>query len=105
MAWQVSDPRSGQDLVLLLPRVMPAGELHVDRWLQRVRKAARLDHPRLAPALEVGVHDGWPYVTYELGERVGAGDSEQYQWRDNSRATVRCTFAGGKLTHWELLRT
>ncbi len=74
MAWQVSDPRSGQDLVLLLPRVMPAGELHVDRWLQRVRKAARLDHPRLAPALEVGVHDGWPYVTYELGERATLAD-------------------------------
>jgi non-specific serine/threonine protein kinase len=74
MAWHVTDPRTGQDLVLLLPRVVPAGEIHADRWLQRVRKAARLDHPRLAPAVEVGVHDGWPYVTYELGERATLAD-------------------------------
>ena len=74
MAWHVSDPRTGQDLVLLLPRVVPAGEANADRWLQRARKAARLDHPRLAPALEVGLHEGWPYVTYELGERATLAD-------------------------------
>lgn len=74
MAWHVTDPRNTQDLVLLLPRVVPAGEVHADRWLQRVRKAARLDHPRLAPVLEVGVHDGWPYVCYELGERATLAD-------------------------------
>lgn len=74
MAWQVNDPRIGQDLVLMLPRVVPHGEGGVDRWLQRARKAARLDHPQLARALELGVHEGWPYVTYELGELATLAD-------------------------------
>ncbi|MCC7150669.1 MAG: HDOD domain-containing protein [Rubrivivax sp.] len=74
MAWQVGDPRSGQDLVLMLPRVVPVDETHAERWLQRARKAARLSHPRLAPALEVGLHDGWPYITYELGEYATLAD-------------------------------
>jgi hypothetical protein len=74
MAWQVSDPRSGQDLVLLLPRVVPQGDAGVERWAQRARKTARLDHPRLAPVLEVGVHDGWPFVLHELGERATLAD-------------------------------
>jgi HD-like signal output (HDOD) protein len=74
MAWQVTDPRSGQDLVLLLPRVVPQGDAGVERWAQRARKTARLDHPRLAPVLEVGVHDGWPFVLHELGERATLAD-------------------------------
>lgn len=74
MAWQVGDPQSGRDLVLMLPRVQPLDAEHAERWLQRVRRAARLDHPRLAPALEVGVHEAWPYVVYELGERATLAD-------------------------------
>ena len=74
MAWQVSDPRTGQELVLLLPRGVPQGEDGLERWLQRARKAARLDHPQLAPAVELGAHDGWPYVTYELGEAATLAD-------------------------------
>ncbi len=74
MAWQVGDPVTGQDLVLLLPRVAPADAAHARRWLERVRKAARLDHPRLARALEAEVHDGWPYIAYELGESATLAD-------------------------------
>lgn len=74
MAWQVGDPRSGQELVLMLPRVAPVDEMHAQRWLQRARKAARLAHPRLAPALELALHDGCPYVTYELGECATLAD-------------------------------
>jgi non-specific serine/threonine protein kinase len=74
MAWQVSDPRVGQELVLMLPRVVPQGEDGLERWLQRARKAARLDHPQLAHAVELGAHDGWPYVTYELGETATLAD-------------------------------
>jgi non-specific serine/threonine protein kinase len=70
MAWQVGDPKSGRELVLLLPRVVPLDAAHAGRWLQRVRRAARLDHPRLARALEIDLHDGWPYVVYELGENA-----------------------------------
>ncbi|MFT3816293.1 MAG: HDOD domain-containing protein [Rubrivivax sp.] len=74
MAWQVSDPRVGQELVLLLPRVVPQDEDGLERWLQRARKAARLDHPQLAQAVELGAHDGWPYITYELGETATLAD-------------------------------
>ncbi len=74
MAWQVSDPRVGQELVLMLPRVVPQGEDGLERWLQRARNAARLDHPHLAQAVELGAHDGWPYVTYELGETATLAD-------------------------------
>ncbi len=70
MAWQVGDPASSGDFVLMLPRVVPRDATHAERWLQRVRRAARLDHPRLARALEVGLHEGWPFVLYELGERA-----------------------------------
>lgn len=74
MAWQVGDPRGGDDLVLLLPRNMPADEAGLERWMQRTRKAARLDHPHLAVPVDIGVHDGWPFVAYELGERATLAD-------------------------------
>ena len=78
MAWRVADARSGQELMLVLPRVQPATGQALQRWLDSAHQAARLQHPRLAKALEVGVHEGWPFVTYglqdeaTLNERVGS---------------------------------
>lgn len=44
-----------------------------------------------------------------LGQRVDDADApadhETYQWTDESLATVRCSFANGKLVHWELQRS
>jgi HD-like signal output (HDOD) protein len=74
MAWQVSDPRDPADAVLLLPRVVPPGEAALAQWLQRARKAARLDHPHLALPLEIGAHDNWPFVLYELGDTATLAD-------------------------------
>jgi eukaryotic-like serine/threonine-protein kinase len=74
MAWQVSAPQGPQDLVLILPRVPPKTDEGLARWTQRARKAARLDHPHLCPVLEVGVHDGWPFVTHELGDTATLTD-------------------------------
>jgi non-specific serine/threonine protein kinase len=65
MAWRVADPRTGQELVLVLPRVQPAGAAAMDAWQQAVRRAARLNHPQLATVVEIGVQDGWPYVAYD----------------------------------------
>jgi non-specific serine/threonine protein kinase len=65
MAWRVSDPRSGQELMLVLPRVQPADAAALERWQQAVRQASRLNHPQLAAVVEVGVQDGWPYVAYD----------------------------------------
>lgn len=65
MAWRVHDPRSGQDLMLVLPRVQPADASAMETWQQAMRQASRLNHPHLAAVVEVGVQDGWPYVAYD----------------------------------------
>ncbi len=78
MAWRVQDPRSGQELMLVLPRLQPADAAALARWQTRMRQATRLSHPELAPVVETGVQDGWPYAAYELRdaapltERIGA---------------------------------
>ena len=77
MAWLVADPRSGGDLMLVLPRVQLTDASAAQSWAQAVRKAARLKHPHIAIAGEIGVHEGWPYVAYDpsdvatLTDRIG----------------------------------
>lgn len=65
MAWLAYDPRNGIDVMLTMPRVAPAGALAIADWLVTVRRAARLDHPGLAPVLECGVHEQWPFVAVD----------------------------------------
>jgi non-specific serine/threonine protein kinase len=65
MAWRVADPRSGQELMLVLPRVQPTDAASLERWHQTLRQASRLNHPQLAAVVETGVQDGWPYVAYD----------------------------------------
>lgn len=64
MVWTVFDPAGQQERVLVLPRSQPADAAGLERWLQAARKASRLNHPGLAPALEVDAHERWPYVAY-----------------------------------------
>jgi HD-like signal output (HDOD) protein len=78
MAWRVADPRTQQELMLVLPRLQPADAAALEHWQQLVRQAARLNHPNLAAVVETGVQDGWPYVAYDprdqatLAERLPA---------------------------------
>lgn len=65
MAWRVADPRSGQELMLVLPRVQPADAAALEQWQQSLRQAARLSHPQMAAVVDSGVQDGWPYVAYD----------------------------------------
>lgn len=65
MAWCVADPRTGQELMLVMPRAQPADGAALERWRQGVARAARLNHPQLAAVVESGVQDGWPYVAYD----------------------------------------
>ena len=65
MAWLVVDPRSGQELLLVLPREQPADATALQYWQQAVRQASRLNHPQLAAVVEHGVQDGWPFVAYD----------------------------------------
>lgn len=65
MAWRVSDTRSGQDLVLVLPRHQPQTAAALEDWIAGVRKAGRLSHPNLAAVVDSGVVDHWPFVAYD----------------------------------------
>lgn len=70
MLWLVNDPRTGQDMMLSLPRAQPPDAAALQRWLDGARRASRIDHPGLATAVEVGEHDRWPYVAYDRGTSV-----------------------------------
>ena len=75
MAWLVTDPRSGQDLMLVLPRVQPPDAASLQRWQQGARQASRLNHPHLAAAIEVGVQDGWPFIAYDPRDSATLADT------------------------------
>ena len=62
MVWLVHDPQHGEELMLSLPRVQPADAVALERWTRDVRFAARLNHPHITGALEIGAHEHWPYV-------------------------------------------
>jgi non-specific serine/threonine protein kinase len=74
MAWAVSEPQSGQELVLVLPREQPIGSAALEHWAERVNRAARLNHPNLATAVDTGVQDGWPYVAYDAAHSATLAD-------------------------------
>jgi HD-like signal output (HDOD) protein len=68
MLWLALDPQTQQEVMLAMPRAQP-GEA-AGAWQQAVRRAARLNHPRLAKVLDIGEHDRWPYVVYDRGVHV-----------------------------------
>lgn len=78
-AWLAGDPNLQQEVLLCVPRAQPAHSKERDDWTQDVLSAARLKHPRLAEVLEVGVHEGWPFLSCSrqggqtLHERLQAG--------------------------------
>ena len=73
MVWLAHDARLGQDVSLTLPRVQPADAAALEHRVREMKQAARLNHPHLAHAIEVGVQDHWPYVACDraLGLTLG----------------------------------
>jgi non-specific serine/threonine protein kinase len=65
MVWLASDPGAKRELMLTLPRVQPGSPAALETWLRDARAAARLDHPNLARAAEIGVQDHWPFVAVD----------------------------------------
>ncbi|HKX43747.1 MAG TPA: HDOD domain-containing protein [Burkholderiaceae bacterium] len=65
MVWLAYDPAGRRELMLTLPRVQPATPAALEAWLRDARAAARLDHPNLAKAAEIGVQDHWPFVAVD----------------------------------------
>ncbi len=70
MVWLAQDTQGDVEVMLALPRVQPPDPDALGAWIARVRRTARLKHPRLAPVLDVGEHERWPYAVYERGAFV-----------------------------------
>jgi len=79
MLWLVYDERLGQELLLCVPRQAPNSPGAMDYWLRTVNAVARLQHPNIAPVVEVGQVEHWPYAAYErsLGETLDERLSRQ----------------------------
>ena len=65
MTWLAIDTRSGAETMVSMPRVPPTGASGIGNWLLLARRAARLDHPDIAPVTECGVHEHWPFVAVD----------------------------------------
>ena len=78
MSWHAFDARRGRDVALTLPRAQPGSADALAAWLDDARRAARVEHPSIAPVLEVGVHEHWAFVASDrahgstLPERLAA---------------------------------
>jgi non-specific serine/threonine protein kinase len=75
MAWSVLSAGSDQPLMLVLPRVPPASPHALEQWQFGARLVERLKHPHLAPLLEVGTREGWPFMLHDLRNRNTVADS------------------------------
>ncbi len=79
--WVGFDARQQQEVLLCVPRTQPTDEKERGFWTEQALGAARLKHPRIAEALEVGVHEGWPFASITKGsfitlsERLTSGGS------------------------------
>ena len=70
MLWLAQDSRGDAEVMLAMPRVQPPDPDALGAWIARVRRTSRLKHPRIAPLLDVGDHERWPYAVYERGAFV-----------------------------------
>ena len=71
MAWLAEDLRSRSETLLMLPRrPREVDPPTLCRALDAARQAARVEHPRLQPATEVGQFGGWIFVACELRQGV-----------------------------------
>jgi non-specific serine/threonine protein kinase len=75
--WLAFDPRIGQDVMIAVPRVQPLDAVALELWAREARKAARLVHPNLAPVLEIGMQDKWPFIVVE--RQLGVTLAERLQ--------------------------
>jgi non-specific serine/threonine protein kinase len=74
MLWLAFDPRAGTEVMLTLPRIQPPDAASLEHWMHDVRLAARLDHPNLAPVVEFGVQDHWPFIVVDRAQGVTLGE-------------------------------
>ena len=65
MTWLAVDARTGAESMLTMPRVPPVGRGALAAWQLAARRAARLDHPGIAPVAECGAHQNWPFLAVD----------------------------------------
>jgi eukaryotic-like serine/threonine-protein kinase len=68
MVWLAFDPVGAGEVMLTMPRVQPPDAAALEHWLRDARFAARLDHPNLADATEIGVQDHWPFIAVDRAQ-------------------------------------
>ncbi len=66
MHWRIGDP-GRTTLRLAMPRRPAASRGALLRWQAQAQRAAKAIHPALAPVVEIGEVELWPYVVYEAG--------------------------------------
>ncbi|HET8871899.1 MAG TPA: HDOD domain-containing protein [Aquabacterium sp.] len=79
--WLAHDPLLKQDILIFVPRNAPTKQKQREAWIEYTQSVSRLKHPHLAEVLEVGEHDGWPFMsclrgkTQTLAERLSSGSA------------------------------
>ncbi|MFY7901344.1 MAG: hypothetical protein ACOVOU_00395, partial [Rubrivivax sp.] len=73
MSWLALEP-DGAERIVVLPRAQPGDALVLRRWHEQASRAARLGHPQIAPVVEIGEQDGWPFMLHELRGRATLAD-------------------------------
>lgn len=68
--WLALDASLQAEVILCVPRAQPADAAQRDHWSHDVLAAARLKHPRLAAVLDIGLHEGWPFLIHERGQTL-----------------------------------
>lgn len=65
--YRARDPRLGRDVAVKVVELTDDGTTHhAERLLAETRAAGRLQHPNVMAVLDVGVHDGRPYMVSEF---------------------------------------
>ena len=92
MAWLAFDPSSHREVMLNVPRAQLLDAAAGEDWLAQARLAARIHHPSLAPALEVGIEAQWPYVVVDraLGVTLGEWLAAQTPAAASPAEAVKC---------------
>jgi Tol biopolymer transport system component len=67
--YRARDPRLGRDVAIkVLPEALRSDPERLRRFEQEARAASALNHPNVLVVLDVGTHEGVPYVVSELLE-------------------------------------
>jgi eukaryotic-like serine/threonine-protein kinase len=67
--YRARDPRLGREVaVKVLPSAVSADSDRIRRFEQEARAAGALNHPNLLTVFDTGLHDGAPYLVFELLE-------------------------------------